>query len=60
MKWLPPRRGEIAAILLGALIVALMGLLILKGNPFARVNWGFGPEWECRRLPSDVACIKQP
>jgi hypothetical protein len=60
MKWLPPRRGDIAAMLLGVLIVAILCLVILQGNPFARVNWGFGPEWDCRRLARDVVCIKEP
>jgi hypothetical protein len=63
-KWLPPRRGDIAAIVLGGLLVLLItiAVLALGGPPSlrARANWGFGPEWDCTSLGrGEPLCIKK-
>jgi hypothetical protein len=44
--WSPPRRGDIAAlVLLAVILLAVASGVVL---PIARLgNWGFGPEWRC-------------
>jgi hypothetical protein len=58
MRWLPARRGDLAAIVLGAIIMVAIGLLI--AFPRARTNWGFGPEWDCISTSHDEPiCFKK-
>jgi hypothetical protein len=61
--WLQPRRGDIAAIVLGGLLVLLIAIAVFAlGSPpslRARANWGFGPEWDCTSLGrGEPLCIK--
>ena len=64
MKWIPPRRGDIAAIVLGGFLVLLIAVAVFAlGGPLslrARTNWGFGPEWDCTSLGrGEPLCIKK-
>jgi hypothetical protein len=63
-KWLLPRRGDIAAIVLGGFLVLLIAIAVfaLGAAPSlrARANWGFGPEWDCTSLGrGEPLCIKK-
>lgn len=57
MKWLPARRGDLAAIALGVIIMVIIGLLI--AFPRVRTNWGFGPEWDCISTSHEPICFKK-
>jgi hypothetical protein len=59
--WLPPSRGDIAAIaLLIAICVALtFGFIKFKGWPFPNPNAGLGPDWDCSLVGKGTVCIKQ-
>jgi hypothetical protein len=64
MRWIPPRRGDIAAVVLGVGLVFLIAVAVyvLGGPPSlrARTNWGFGQEWDCTSLGrGEPLCIKK-
>ena len=64
MRWIPPRRGDIAAIVLGGVLILLIVVAVhhLNGPPNlrARTNWGFGPEWDCTSLGrGEPLCVKK-
>lgn len=61
--WPPPRRGEIASIVVIAVIIAAVCFIWVK---YPRMSWmvgtaGFGPDWDCTRPgQGDPVCIKKP
>jgi hypothetical protein len=57
----PWARGDVLAItlLVGLLVFALVGALILKDQP-ANTNYGFGPDWDCKPVPYGApVCVKK-
>jgi hypothetical protein len=60
--WLRSTPGEIPALLLaiGLVCVLLFGLVRLSGVT-PKLNWGFGPDWQCADVPDgEPVCIKKP
>jgi hypothetical protein len=59
--WLPPSRGDLAAIALAVVIAIALVLGVVKVGGFRRIsNWGFGPDWNCIGVPqSDPVCFKR-
>ena len=61
MKWLPPRRGDIAAVIVFALLVAAyVGFVSAYPSGGLVLHRGFGPEWNCTKIGrGEPVCIKK-
>jgi hypothetical protein len=57
--WLPPSRGDIAAIivLIGIGVALILGVTKFRGVP--GVNAGFGPDWDCTSVGKGSVCMKR-
>lgn len=62
MKWPSLRRGDIAGILLVAIVLgAVFIVMVFYPQIGQKQNFGFGPEWECLRMEKgDPICVKRP
>jgi hypothetical protein len=60
--WLPPSRGDIAAIVMGVVLVAalVIGFFIIPPTRQRPTNAGFGPDWGCVDVPYSTICFKRP
>ncbi len=60
--WLALNRGEFRAIVLGvALVAGFLVIAIVSRGFFIGRSAGFGPEWDCTRVPnSEPVCVKKP
>jgi hypothetical protein len=62
LYWPVLRRGDIAGIILAAVIVIVAIVALVVGHKVnQKTNYGFGPEWDCVNpgKASGVTCIKQ-
>jgi hypothetical protein len=61
-RWPPPRRGDIAAVVLLAAILASAILAVAKLSDSASGRGStFGPDWNCTSAGAgDLVCIKRP
>jgi hypothetical protein len=61
-RWLPPSKGDLAAIILAVLFASLAVFTLVRPPNYGRMwHHGFGPEWDCSYLPeSEPVCIKKP
>ena len=58
MNWPYLRRGDIAGVVLMALMCALIAFLLLILPPRDR-NFGFGQGWQCARMgEGDPICVR--
>ena len=62
MNWRLWTWKDIAVVAAVALVV---GAALYAANviPHSKINWGFGPEWDCHARaddPSEPICIKKP
>lgn len=59
--WLPPRRGDaIAVAALLALGAAVLMALVLFPGVTRSVNYGFGPDWDCKAMPKGgPVCVRK-
>ena len=54
-----PSRGEVLGLLF-ALVVIGLALFVLVQYPNFRTATGFGPDWDCTRIPNgDPICVKK-
>ncbi|WP_156913389.1 hypothetical protein [Mesorhizobium sp. WSM3224] len=54
-----PRRGDVAGILLMAVVLAAIGFVLLFFPGREQQNFGFGPEWQCTRVEKgDPICVR--
>jgi hypothetical protein len=61
MRWLPPRRGDVAAIILFAVLVAayVCFVMVTRSGGLA-LHRSFGPEWNCTKIGrGEPICIKK-
>jgi hypothetical protein len=60
MNWPYLKRGDVAGILLMAVLLgAILFLMLIYPNLGQKVNFGFGPEWECTHVgEGDPVCVK--
>lgn len=60
MNWPYLRRGDVAGILLVAVLLgAVAFVLLLHRGMGSRENFGFGPEWQCARMEQgDPICVR--
>ncbi|RWA73248.1 hypothetical protein EN836_21855 [Mesorhizobium sp. M1C.F.Ca.ET.193.01.1.1] len=59
MNWPYLRRGDIAGILLMAVVLAALVFLLLLFPQGQQQNFGFGPEWQCARMEKgDPICVR--
>lgn len=55
------KRGDIAAIILGIVLVGTCTYLMLAFPHRKQPNWGFGPEWDCKDPGTgEPVCTKKP
>jgi hypothetical protein len=55
------RRRDVAAFVLGAVVIGALALLSVNGWMRSRWNYGFGPEWRCTYVgKGEPVCIKDP
>ncbi|TGU04745.1 hypothetical protein EN806_39270 [bacterium M00.F.Ca.ET.163.01.1.1] len=58
MNWPYLRRGDVAGIVLMALMCAVIAFFLLILAPREH-NFGFGPEWQCARMgEGDPICVR--
>ena len=58
MNWPYLRHGDIAGILLMAVVLAVIASVLLF-LPLREHNFGFGPEWQCARMEQgDPICVR--
>ena len=60
MNWHRLRRGDIAGILLMAVLLGVVVLILLVFTALGpSENFGFGPEWQCARMEKgDPICVR--
>ncbi|RWB59657.1 hypothetical protein [Mesorhizobium sp.] len=59
MNWPYLRRGDVAGILLMAVVLAGIVLVLLFFPQRGQQNFGFGPEWQCARMEKgDPICVR--
>ncbi|AZO70580.1 MAG: hypothetical protein E5V92_18000 [Mesorhizobium sp.] len=53
------RRGDVAGILLMAVVLAAIVFVLLFFPQRGQQNFGFGPEWQCARMEQgDPICVR--
>jgi hypothetical protein len=58
--WPPRSRGEILAILIGAIFVVMVLVAMVKFPMYGRQeNASFGPEWDCAADVPYGGCVKR-
>ena len=60
--WLPPSKGDIAAIIFAVLFASFAVFTLVRPPNYARIwNNGFGPEWHCTSVGrGEPVCTKRP
>ncbi|WFP61877.1 MULTISPECIES: hypothetical protein [unclassified Mesorhizobium] len=59
MNWPYLRRGDVAGILLMAVVLAAIVFVLLFFPQTGQQNFGFGPEWQCARMEKgDPICVR--
>jgi hypothetical protein len=59
MNWPYLRRGDMAGILLMAVVLAALVFVLLFFPQPLEQNFGFGPEWQCTRMgEGDPICVR--
>jgi hypothetical protein len=59
MHWPYLKNGDIAGILLVAVVLAVAVFVLLVHPSRDQQNFGFGPEWQCARMErGDPICVR--